>query len=82
MSVEMLECKEVKTNKDHRCEWCPEVIEKGERARYRKYVFEGRFMRGYMHPECYEAMLKRPEDYFNDEGFMPGGYFRGSVQER
>ena len=57
MSIEILECKEVKTNKDHRCEWCPEIIKKGERARYRKYVFEGRFVRA------------RP----GGEGRLPGG---------
>jgi len=79
---EELKSKDVRCRKPHRCEWCDERINAGEPAHYRAYKFEGDFMYGHSHPECWEAMgelLSSP--YWNAEDtWTPGDWLRGSTE--
>lgn len=71
--------KEVLCRKSHRCEWCDEIINPGEYAQYREYVFEG-FMHGYMHPECYQAAQDYPDQQeLVENGWYAGDFKRGST---
>jgi hypothetical protein len=82
MTYQEITNKEVqKTRKPHQCCWCSELIDTGEKARHRVYVGDG-FTSDYMHPECYNALLEKPNEYyFNEEGWMPGDFKRGSYEE-
>lgn len=53
--------------KAHRCEWCGEPIEKGEKHPHFVGKWDGEFQNWRMHFECYESADK---DELN-EGFMP-----------
>ena len=78
MSYTELQNKAVTVRKEHRCVWCGETIE--GQAQYRAYLFDGVFNSDYMHPECYEAMLKSDDESLED-GFDAVGYYRGRVAE-
>ena len=75
-----LKCKKVKTRKPHRCVWCGEWVGVGDEAQYRSYVFEGHLNSDYLHPECYEAMKKDPDDL--EDGFDFGMFKRGTWEEK
>lgn len=65
--------------KRHRCAWCGEWIEVGEK--HSKYVgkFEGDFQSWRVHDECknYYEHLTAIDDRLCDEGFRPGDHSRG-----
>ncbi len=69
-----------KTRFDHRCEWCDHRIDRGSKARYRSYVYDGDFNSAWMHPDCYSAynIVSRVNGY-NIEWF-PGDYERGGTE--
>ena len=75
-----LQDKEVHTRKEHRCEWCGEMIETGSKARYRAYVFDGDFTSEHMHPECYAAMFEIDWNY--EEGFEQHSFVRGTSMRK
>lgn len=63
--------------KRHRCDWCDEFIEPGDKyVRWRWFDY-GDAGTCKMHPECYEA--GKTLDW--DEGFWPGHNPRGAVAE-
>lgn len=62
----------------HRCSWCDGRIEKGEKQRYRAYVFQGEFTTDRMHLDCEVAMKKSSRESLED-GWMPGEFKRGEV---
>jgi len=71
--------REVKaTRKPHRCEWCPEKIEVGQRAIKRAYIWEGEFHHGYLHPECWDALCRSD---FTEDGFTTGEQKRGQAYD-
>lgn len=72
MSYTELKCKEVKVRKQRRCYWCPEMINVGDNAQVRTYIYEGDLHYEKMHPECYRAML----EFFKTAKFQKGN--RGS----
>ena len=72
-----LQEKPVKVRKEHKCIWCGGVIWFKETAIYRVYIFEGNFMRDYLHPECFDAMNKY-EWYDSDNGFDPYSFIKGT----
>lgn len=74
-----LKSKEVCCRKSHRCAWCDEVINAGERAHCRVYIFDG-FTTDYMHLECYEAMGNYPDMRDLEDGWMAGDFKRGSTE--
>lgn len=71
--------KEVKCRKSHPCDWCPEGIPRGQVARYRSGVFDGRMISDYMHLECYRAMLL--SIFGTDNTYMPHEQQRGKTLE-
>ncbi len=75
-----LKNKSVITRKFHRCEWCGEVIAAGERAQYRALIFEGEFVHGWQHIECYVAMDNSDPDLVR-EGWSEGENLRGKILE-
>jgi len=44
------------TRKIKRCDWCRELIQKGEPSIISSGVFEGNFYSVRYHPECYDAV--------------------------
>lgn len=70
--------KQVCSRKTHHCEWCPEPILPGSDARYREYLFDGRWVHGWMHIECGDALDGSSLD---DNGFMPHEHERGVPEE-
>ena len=67
-----------KTQRPHSCVWCSQRVEKGGRAIYRSYLFDGEFQYDYLHPECYSA-LNHTEDIEN--GWDAGGFARGRTDD-
>jgi len=76
-----LTAKKVKTRKKHQCEWCAEIIKPKNLVNYRSFVFDGDFNSSWSHPECWNAMEKQDNDIL-EEGWMPGAFKRGSIEER
>jgi hypothetical protein len=61
--------KEIKTRKDHKCEWCGEEIRKGDVCQYIEGIWEGDgvFVKYRLHPEC----IKPSNEYCKwNDGFM------------
>lgn len=81
MEYRELSNKEVKVRKPHKCGWCAERIETGERAQARSYIWEDGPQSDRMHPECYAAMLSYPEPSDLWDGWMPGQFQRGTHDE-
>ncbi len=77
MSATELTNKDVKCRERHRCEWCPDWIEAGEKAHFRAYKFDYDFVSTYQHPECYEAFLRLNWDEVGGE-FERGSFQRGT----
>lgn len=69
MGYEEISAKYVKGRRTYRCEWCGQVIQKGEKHLTRAYKFEGEFNCGRMHLECEEAMY---DDSDASEGWLFG----------
>jgi hypothetical protein len=70
-----------KGRKGHHCEWCGEPIPKGETFAHYKGMWQDEWQNWRMHEECYEAYRLIP-DIYNDEGFEPYAYKRGSGEPR
>lgn len=74
-----LQSKTVRPRKKRECEWCGELIEKGQECHYRSYIFEDGPQSGWSHHECREAMLKADQGDLS-EGWAPGDFKRGSTE--
>ena len=79
MSTVQLTEKELTCRKRHRCTWCGEQIEAGEKAHYRSVVHEGDFFSEHWHPECWTAMIGSDLGY--DDEFYPMDQQRGKTYE-
>ncbi len=55
--------------KDHRCEWCGQRIDKGERHAHYTGIWECEFQNWRMHEECYAYVVIN--DGYLSEGFTP-----------
>ncbi len=82
MSYTELKQKKVTCRKNHFCTWCNETINKGDEAETRVYVWSGDFHSEYMHPECFNDGFKKEDREVLEEGFEPGSYKRGSLEQR
>ena len=65
--------RQVKCRKPHNCEWCNEIINIGDQAAVRKYMYDGDFRSAHQHPECFEGMDKSDVA----DGFAEGEQQRG-----
>ena len=73
--------KQVTVRKDHQCGWCGEKINRGEKAQYRFYLWEGDPVSEWQHPECHTAMLAAPPDHpLYDGGYEMGEFHRGTCE--
>ena len=63
----------------HRCAWCSEWCEVGEKRHNRAYRFDGEFQSDFLHLECHEAMCNSDISY--DDGFEYGAMERGKTIE-
>ena len=84
MSYIELECKEVKVRRSMRCTWCPDMINIGDKAHVRSYVYDGDVHYEKMHPECYKAMLEffKTSKYKDDLEFEEFQFKRGTIESR
>jgi hypothetical protein len=64
-----------KARKEHRCEWCGEVILKDTMFWQFTGRWEGEFQNWRMHEECYAASTK--DRFTMEDGFEPFGQKRG-----
>lgn len=81
MSYSEIQNRQVTVRKPHRCVWCAERINAGEPAQYRAYKFDGDLGSDWMHPECYGAMQRFPDQTDLMDGWTPGDFARGSVSD-
>jgi hypothetical protein len=66
----------------HRCDWCSEFIEPGEKYQRYSAPFDGRMQTTKMHPECYAASLEWFQIEPHEDGFDYGAFKRGSMEAR
>ena len=66
--------------KPHRCDWCGEMILKGEKYSRWTGVYEGDFVSSVMHVECQDAYFKAWSE--DDEGYEYHWQMRGTTCER
>ena len=52
VSYHLFSCDETKARKQHRCIWCGEMVEQGNRYLREKSVYDGAFQDFAWHPEC------------------------------
>lgn len=73
-----------RTRRTRRCDWCGELIQKGDPSVATSGVFEGDFYQGRYHPECNAAALRwyRSHQCWGEP--MPDSYTmnRGGIEER
>lgn len=56
----------------HRCSWCYELINPGERYMKYRYFSSGDAATVKMHPECHEAMLQAADEEGGSIEWTPG----------
>jgi hypothetical protein len=80
LNMRVIDTGERKAIKEHKCEWCSENIETGERYKYSKCVDDGDFLGEWKaHKECWSAASREIRDYpeLADDGFDPFTHKRG-----
>lgn len=81
--LELLTDGDVTARKRHKCVWCGEHIEIGEKHRQQSGIFEGEPFRMKYHAECHKAMLElhKIDRFAVEDGFMEGSFRRGTAEE-
>ena len=59
-----------KSRNTHRCIWCGQAIENGEKHTLEKGIMDGKFQANRYHQECHVAMEAWTKDNDADDGFM------------
>ena len=80
MSFTLLSSVTRKARKQHRCIWCTEPIEMGDKYTHEKSVYDGYMQDHKWHPECLGANA----DYHREEGeseFEAHSFARGTTHE-
>ena len=77
MSVDIIESGTRNARKRHRCDYCGEIIEKGEEYDYQKNIFDGTFYEWYAHLACSRVASAiwdycDPDDGMSDQDFQDG----------
>ena len=77
MGFDIIESRTRTARKRHQCDYCGEIIEKGEEYDYQKNIFDGAFYEWHAHPAC-SHVASAIWDYFDhddgmsDQDFMDG----------
>jgi len=81
VSYVLLDQRQSKARKPHRCTWCGQTIEPGEVYHFASGICDGDFQRDKMHLVCRQAMDRDMQtcDWFDYE-FIPFGNPRGMTQ--
>lgn len=66
----------------HRCDWCPEVVQPGEKYVDERTIFDGEFQALKFHPECKTACSEMARLERGDFEIDIRGYKRGSIEAR
>jgi len=82
MSYEEIRFKFVQGRKEYLCEWCDEIIPKGEAQLHRVYKYEGDFNDARQHMECYKNGMRKMKPDELADGWMPGDFKRGTCEAR
>ena len=74
---ELIERKNVKARKQYTCDYCGEIIEKGEEYSYQKNIFDGTFYEWHTHLVCSRVAsviwdYVDPDDGMSDQEFQDG----------
>ena len=77
MGVDVIESKTKTARKSHRCDYCGEIIEKGEEYSYQKNIFDGTFYEWHTHLACSRVASAiwdyvDPDDGMSDQDFTDG----------
>ena len=79
MCYQLIKLCERTARKPHKCIWCDDAIQQGERYSDEASTYEGDFQHHRWHPECLEASR---EHFKNEEFFSPGEFQRGTCRQR
>jgi len=71
-----------RARKKYRCEWCGELIEKGDAYRSYRWAEDGDAGTVRLHPECSAAMDAEIKAQGGHIVWSPGDYPRGTVEGR
>ena len=84
MSCQVLNDSEVTARKRHKCIWCGDWIEAGEKYYQQSGIFDGEPFRNRYHSGCHAGMLElhRIDGYAIEDGFSPYSFKRGTAEER
>lgn len=69
-----------KARKPHKCDWCGQVIEKGEQYEYQKFVCDGQMYDWKAHLAC-SRVVSAIWDYFDPDDGMSDDEFADGCQE-
>ena len=77
MSVDIIEQKSKVARKSHHCDYCGEIIEKGETYDYQKNIFDGIFYEWHIHLACSRVASAiwdycDPDEGLSDQEFQDG----------
>ena len=67
---------------NHRCDWCWELINKGETYKRYRWYDGGEASTVKMHPECFEASGELAREWNEDIEFIPGEHERPGKENR
>ena len=69
-----------KARKNHKCDWCEKVIQKGEQYEYQKFVYDGDMCDWKAHLAC-SRVASAIYDYVDPDEGMTGDEFADGCQE-
>lgn len=82
MSFTLLSQSHSIARKEHTCDWCGEIINKGEQYYRCAGIYYNEFQYTVMHMECRQASHKHFRDNCGEGEFEPYSFKRGSVEEK
>ncbi len=73
----------VHARKQHKCVWCGEAIQIGEKHHRQVYKMDGEIQGNRYHAECYVGMteLWKMDHFACEDGFTPHSFKRGTYEE-
>ena len=72
-----------RTRRTRRCDWCGELMQKGDPSVSTSGIFEGDFYQGRYHPECNDAIARWWKKYgHHGDEFPDWTMNRGGVEEK